>query len=194
MLCKPILGDCSNVAGCYVLVQGQTVAALGPYKGLQQVRHIAVDTMNNIHPVYNIKALMIKRELARDPKLRNENWERFLPKFKGKNVSKRKQPKKKTKKPYTPFPPPQPLSKVDKLLESGEYFLKEEQRQAERRKKKLEKQEAAAKLRDERRKQPFIPPQESSGRKPVATGQDIDIEVIKKKVKSAQKKKRKFSD
>lgn len=98
---------------CYVLVQGQTVSALGPYKGLQQVRRIVEDTMKNIHPIYNIKALMIKRELSKDPKLRNENWERFLPKFTNKNISKRKQPKKKVeKKPYTPFPPAQMESKV----------------------------------------------------------------------------------
>ncbi|KAJ9579482.1 hypothetical protein L9F63_024408 [Diploptera punctata] len=112
------------------LVQGQTVAAVGPYKGLQQVRKIVEDTMRNIHPIYNIKALMIKRELAKDPKLKNENWERFLPKFNSKNLSKRKQPKKKSKNEYTPFPPPQAESKIDKQLASGEYFLKEEQQQA----------------------------------------------------------------
>jgi ribosomal RNA assembly protein len=56
---------------------------------------------------------MIKRELERDPALKNQSWERFLPKFKSKNISKRKQPKnKKVKKPYTPFPPAQPESKV----------------------------------------------------------------------------------
>jgi ribosomal RNA assembly protein len=52
---------------------------------------------------------MIKRELAKDPKLATENWERFLPKFKNKNINKKKaKPKKeKKKKEYTPFPPPQ---------------------------------------------------------------------------------------
>lgn len=105
------------LTNCYVLVQGQTVSALGPYKGLQQVRKIVEETMKNVHPIYNIKALMIKRELAKDPKLKNENWERFLPKFAKKNISKRKQPKKKKmEKPYTPFPPPQTESKVILIL------------------------------------------------------------------------------
>jgi hypothetical protein len=55
--------------------------------------------------------------LAKDPKLANENWDRFLPKFKKKNVQRRvplqtkkeneakKAGKAKPPKEYTPFPP-----------------------------------------------------------------------------------------
>ncbi|XP_050320141.1 KRR1 small subunit processome component homolog [Bactrocera neohumeralis] len=179
---------------CYVLVQGNTVAALGPYKGLQQVRDIVLDTMNNVHPIYNIKALMIKRELMKDPKLANEDWSRFLPKFKNKNISKRKQPKvKKPKKEYTPFPPSQPESKIDKQLASGEYFLSKEQKQARKQQERNAKQSEAAKKQEERRNQDFIPPTEdgpSTSRKRPADedSKKLDVKALKAKVAKANKK------
>ena len=74
---------------------------------------------------------MIKRELAKDPALKDENWERFLPKFKSKNVQ-RKKVKIKEKKPYTPFPPQQTESKVCKENKNNVfmlcYFLRERER------------------------------------------------------------------
>lgn len=76
-----------------------------------QVRRVVEDCIKNVHPIYHIKTLMIKRELAKDPALKDENWERFLPKFKKKNV-KRKKPSVVKKKDYTPFPPPQQPRKV----------------------------------------------------------------------------------
>ena len=44
--------------------------------------------------------------------LKEENWERFLPKFKKKNVKRKKPVIQKKKKDYTPFPPPQNPRKV----------------------------------------------------------------------------------
>lgn len=95
----------------------------------------------------------------KDPALAHESWDRFLPKFKKSNVQRRKPKKTREKKDYTPFPPPQPESKVcvcegeglcegdiarhtlthmhfhqvDKELASGEYFLKEKEREARKR-------------------------------------------------------------
>lgn len=178
---------------CYVLVQGNTVAAIGPYIGLKNVRKIVIDTMNNIHPIYNIKTLMIKRELMKDPILMNENWERFLPKFEHKVLSKRKQPlKKKTKGAYTPFPPSQPLSKVDMQLETGEYFLKDREKKIKKSVATQEKEEQSKIKQTEKRAKSFKPPKEkpyvaSSSSKST----DVDINALKNKVKAAQKKKTK---
>ncbi|PWA14650.1 hypothetical protein CCH79_00014353 [Gambusia affinis] len=181
------------LTNCYVMVQGNTVSALGPYNGLKEVRKVVMDTMKNIHPIYNIKTLMIKQELSKDPDLRTQNWERFLPKFRHKNLSKRKEPKKKSmKKEYTPFPPPQPESKVDQELASGEFFLRES---VKRRKKmgeiKVKQAEALTKKQEERNKA-FIPPKEKPLMKKTAkapTEGKLDIAAIKEKVKKAKTKK-----
>eukprot|EP00953_Heterococcus_sp_UTEX-ZZ885_P028399 15153-Heterococcus_DN1.PRE.2 len=141
------------LTSCYILVQGNTVACMGSYAGLKQARKVIVDCMNNIHPVYNIKTLMIRRELAKDPALAGEDWTRFLPTFKSKNV-KRKKPKIiREKKAYTPFPPAQTPSKVDLQLESGEFFLNEAQRKARKRAdKRAQSETVAAEKKKERAK------------------------------------------
>jgi ribosomal RNA assembly protein len=116
------------VTGCFILVQGNTVSIMGEaHQGLKQARHVVIECMNNVHPIYHIKRLMIMKELAKDEKLKSEDWERFLPKFAKKNVQRKKAPKKE-KKAYTPFPPAQMPRKVDLQLETGEYFATEESR------------------------------------------------------------------
>ena len=79
---------------------------------------------------------MIKRELAKDPKLANESWERFLPKFRRRHLKSSEKTARKNerleaknaeraaaglepvkavkpeKKAYTPFPPAQLPRKV----------------------------------------------------------------------------------
>ncbi|KAB1269491.1 KRR1 small subunit processome component-like protein [Camelus dromedarius] len=180
------------LTNCYIMVQGNTVSAIGPFSGLKEVRKVVLDTMKNIHPIYNIKTLMIKRELAKDSELRSQSWERFLPQFKHKNVNKRKEPKKKTvKKEYTPFPPPQPESQIDKELASGEYFLKASQKKRQKMEAIKAKQAEALSKRQEERNKAFIPPKEKPIVKPkeASTETRIDVAALKEKVKKAKSKK-----
>merc|ERR1711865_639464 len=123
---------------CYVLVQGQTVCVIGTIKGVKQVRRIIEDCFKNVHPIYHIKELMIRRELEKDPELKDGNWDRFLPHFKTRNVQRKKQKiKKKKNKGHLP---PQPTPRKEDLqMETGEYFLNEQERDQ---KKKVEQREA----------------------------------------------------
>ncbi|KAJ3104900.1 Ribosomal RNA assembly protein mis3 [Phlyctochytrium planicorne] len=146
---------------CYILVQGNTVSVMGPHKGIKEARKIILDCMKNIHPIYHIKELMIKRELAKDEKLKNESWDRFLPHFKKQNVkAKLKKPEKKGKKERTPFPPAQTPRKIDLQIESGEYFLSEAQRKEKALKAKKEKQAENTIKNQKKRELAFLPPQE----------------------------------
>jgi len=48
---------------CYILVQGATVSVMGNFKQLKVTRRIILDCMQNIHPIYHIKELMIKKRI-----------------------------------------------------------------------------------------------------------------------------------
>lgn len=140
---------------------------------------------------------MIKRELMKDSNLKDENWDRFLPKFENKNPNKKaKKPKtdkkKKQKKEYTPFPPPQQETKIDKMLTSGEYFLTETQKKAKLGKERREKQANDKKKQNEKRNQDFIAPsedQQSTSKKAKIIEQKIDVKGLKSKIKKANKMK-----
>ncbi len=111
------------------------------------------------------RKIRIKRELAKDPALANEDWSRYLPNFKKRTLSKRRKPLNvtdKSKKTYTPFPPAPEKSKVDLQIESGEYFLSKEakQRAAEAERAEKAKQKKEEKKRE--REKEFVPPEETA--------------------------------
>jgi ribosomal RNA assembly protein len=134
----------------YILVQGNTVSVMGGYKSLKEVRRVVDDCMANIHPIYHIKELMIKRELAKDPELKNENWDRFLPHFKKRNLSKRRVPYNVTDK-----------SKI----ESGEYFLGKEAKDRAVREKRDDAMKEKMEEKSRKRKAEYEAPEDSDLKK-----------------------------
>ncbi|KAJ5881629.1 RRNA assembly protein Mis3 [Penicillium soppii] len=168
----------------YIMVQGNTVAVMGPFKGLKEVRRIIDDCMANIHPIYHIKELMIKRELAKDPTLAEESWDRFLPNFKKRTLSKRRVPFKvtdKEKKVYTPFPPAPEKSKVDLQIESGEYFLSKEAKDRVHKEEVVERQRQKREEKMREREKDFVAPEEDV---------PADLEDKKKKKEKKEKKEK----
>ncbi|KAF8876308.1 hypothetical protein CPB84DRAFT_1838691 [Gymnopilus junonius] len=207
------------LTNCYVLVQGNTVSAMGPFKSLKEVRRIVLDCMKNIHPIYRIKELMIRRELAKDPKLASESWDRFLPQFRKQHLKTSEKTAKKNerieqkvearkaaglettkeellhqeatkKKVYTPFPPAQLPRKVDLQLESGEYFLKQSEKESRKAAKRKQKQEEATEKRRAERAEAFIAPAEEAA-PTVEEKRKKEPEGIEKLKKKKKRKERK---
>jgi len=146
----------------YIVVQGNTVSVMGDHKSLKQVRRIVLDCMNNIHPIYNIKSLMIKRELMKDPNMAQENWDRFLPKFKKVNVQRKsKKILKEKKKEKSLFPPPNTQRKEDIQMETGEYWLSDSNKGYVSKKKRYEDQENKMKEKQIEKDKIYQPPKES---------------------------------
>lgn len=120
----------------------------------------------------------------KDPELKTEDWERFLPHFKKRTLSKRKKPLKitdKSRKPYTPFPPPQEKSKVDLQIESGEYFLGKQAKETAAKERREEQQREKHAEKEMVKQKEFVPPREN-------------ITASEKKEKKEKKRKRKEED
>ncbi|CUM46233.1 uncharacterized protein AC631_00047 [Debaryomyces fabryi] len=178
---------------CYILVQGNTVSAMGPFKGLKEVRRVVEDCMKNVHPIYYIKELMIKQELAKNPELAHEDWSRFLPMFRKRNVARKKSKKtdKKEKKVYTPFPPAQLPRKVDLQIESGEYFLGKKEKEMKKLQEKRDKQEEASEVKKQERLKDFEAPEEESYENKLITKEKSHKKDKKDKKDKKEKKEKK---
>merc|ERR1711957_1114962 len=142
---------------CHVLVQGQTTSIMGNIKGIKQVLRIIEDCFKNIHPIYHVKELMIRRELEKDPELKDENWDRFLPHFRKRNVQRKKVKarKKKTKEVFPPQPTPR---KEDLQMETGEFFLNEQERKSKQMHEKWAAQTAKSREKKAERAKEFDAP------------------------------------
>ncbi|KAM7258112.1 hypothetical protein ACFE04_013853 [Oxalis oulophora] len=125
------------------------------YSTLKQLGRIVEDCMlNQMHHVYHIKVLMIKKDLEKDPALANENWDRFLPKFKMSihpiNLA--------SYCLYGTFI----LILLDIELETGEYFLSEKKKTAKKWEDKMEKQAEKTAESQRKREVAFIPPKKKA--------------------------------
>ena len=143
---------------------------------------------------------MIKKELEKDEKLKDENWERFLPKFKKINEARKKIKKAKSEtkeKEKTIFPNPPAMRKEDIAMETGEYFLSEAGKKKADFKKKLEKQQEVAVLRQQQREAPYVDPgverevekaksQKGGQSKPINTSKPIEVDQLVKRFKIDQ--------
>ena len=189
---------------CYILVQGSTVCVMGNFKQLKIVRRIILDCMKNIHPIYHIKELMIKRELMKKPEMANESWDRFLPNYQKHNVKRKKV--KKIKKEYNPFPNEQQPRKIDLLLQSGDYFFDEKNKSKKESNKKIKKkienkeiEDAKMKKREENQKERnekkeikksrLVAPKEEENSGVKNYTDDIDVEALKNKFFNRKKKR-----
>ena len=174
------------LTNCFIMVQGSTVSVVGHFRQLKTVRRVVEDCMKNIHPIYHIKELMIKKELMKDENLKNENWDRFLPNFKktvnnvkAKKKAQSQEVKPKEKELYPPAPMPR---KEDLLMESGEFFLSKKEKLVKKEKEK--KSETQAKI-EETLKRKSVKYQEPDVKEEIEKDEkkedEVTLEEMKKK-------------
>ncbi|KAG5408197.1 hypothetical protein IGI04_004516 [Brassica rapa subsp. trilocularis] len=156
---------------CYILIQGSTVAAMGSFKGLKQVRRVVEECLRNeIHPVYQIKNLMMRKELAKDPALATESWASnssiyFKFDSSGRMFSK-SSPKARRRSHIQHYLLNRRLARqenlllVDKQLESGEYFMNDQKKADKKWQEKQEKQSEKSAEKKRKRDASFLPPEE----------------------------------
>ena len=128
----------------------------------------------------------------KDEKLKYENWDRFLPKFKKQNQKSKKAVIKKKDRSLVPEQTPR---KIDLMIESGEYFLSQKDKKKKEIESRKEKQVSKAEEKAVERQKQFIAPAENtvdSIRTPKDnTGPSSSMEELKQKfIEKGKKRKR----
>ncbi|KAM0685199.1 ribosomal RNA assembly protein krr1 [Conglomerata obtusa] len=78
-----------------IIIQGKTVCIIGEFKRVREAIEIVSGCYKNLHPVYMIKKLMVRRELEKDKEMVDVDWKRYLPDVKSKMKNQRGDGKKK---------------------------------------------------------------------------------------------------
>jgi ribosomal RNA assembly protein len=99
-----------------ILIAGKTACIVGDYKGINDAKNVIVSCFENIHPVFEIKKLMIKRKLEKDNV--DGEWDRFMPKIEKTHSN------KKTKSRQSGGGMPENIRdrKEDIQMKTGEYY------------------------------------------------------------------------
>ena len=63
----------------YILVQGNTVSCMGNFKNIKFCRKIIEDCMQNIHPYFHVRNLILRKKLIKSFTLKNKTWNSILP-------------------------------------------------------------------------------------------------------------------
>ncbi|CRK48562.1 hypothetical protein BN1723_016904, partial [Verticillium longisporum] len=136
--------------------------------GVAQNLALIVATPQGCGGGFAVEAYGLCRLTVVDPELANESWDRFLPDFGKKTLSHRRVPHKvsdKSKKVYTPFPPAPEKSKVDKQIESGEYFLGKEAKARAVAQERVESQKQKKEEKLQKREREYVAPEEGEKKK-----------------------------
>ncbi|KAI4291346.1 ribosomal RNA assembly protein [Pancytospora philotis] len=129
---------------CKVYIAGKVACIIGSYKGLNEAKHIVIAGFENVHPVFEIKKLIIKRQLEKDNV--EGDWERFMPTFKKTHSKSRGKQREVGSMPEEIRP-----RKEDVERETGEYYMDADNVARDKKREEVrEKREQAKKAKLER--------------------------------------------
>ncbi|KAI5148616.1 ribosomal RNA assembly protein [Enteropsectra breve] len=126
----------------YILIASKAACIVGPQRGVNQAKQVIISCFENIHPAYEIKNLVIKKNLEKEGS--EGSWERFLPKIVKTHSKNKKEGRVSGGMPQDILP-----RKTDLEKETGEYYLNpkniEKEKKREQMRKKREEMRKAAK-------------------------------------------------